>query len=110
MACLSAAQPSWSQYTAGRIEGTVKDSTGAVLNGARVTLASRGTNASRTFITGRDGYYAFFALPPGSYVLLAEAPTFTGPSVDLIVSTNQTLRQDLVLGVGQTATRVEVTS
>ncbi|MGZ4820565.1 MAG: carboxypeptidase-like regulatory domain-containing protein, partial [Terriglobales bacterium] len=46
----------------------MKDSTGAVLNGARVTLASRGTNASRTFITGRDGYYAFFALPPGSYV------------------------------------------
>lgn len=88
----------------------MKDSTGAVLNGARVTLASRGTNANRTFITGRDGYYAFFALPPGSYVLRAEAPTFTGPSVDLVVSTNQTLRQDLVLRVGQTATRVEVTS
>jgi hypothetical protein len=98
----------WSQYTAGRVEGTVMDPTGAVLAGATVRLVSRDTNATRTFTTGRDGYYAFFALIPGRYTVSAETSTLIRRSVELVVSSNQTVTQNLGLQVKQASTTLEV--
>jgi hypothetical protein len=93
---------------AGRVEGTVMDPTGAVLSGATVKLVSRDTNATRTFTTGRDGYYAFFALTPGRYTVSAEAPTFIRRTVELVVSSNQTVTYNLTLEVKRASTTLEV--
>ncbi len=108
--CLSIAPAAWAQYTTGRVNGTVLDPTGAVLNRATVQLVNRNTNETRTFTTGHDGYYAFFALAPGPYVVSATAPTFIPRSVDLEVSSNQTVTQNLMLEVGPASTTVEVTA
>ena len=66
----------WAQYTTGGVQGTVLDSSGAVVKDAIVTLHSRETNAVRTFATGADGVYLFAAVPPGYYALTAEASGF----------------------------------
>ncbi len=106
--CLS--YPAWGQYTVGRIEGTVMDPTGAVLVGATVRLLNRATSAGGTFTTGRDGYYVFFALPPGTYTVTAGAPRFAKRTAEVVVSSEQTITQNLVLRVEDGKTTVEVTS
>ena len=106
--CLACPHPMWSQYRAGRVEGTVMDPTGAVLSGVVVRLMNRDTNATRTFTTGRDGYFVFFALASGRYTVSAETTTLAGRSVDLEVSSNQTVTQNLALQVKRASTTVEV--
>ncbi len=106
--CVSCA--AWGQYTVGRVDGTVMDPTGAVLVGATVRLISHATNASSSFATGRDGYFVFFALPPGRYTLAAEAPRFAKRTVEVVVSSDQTITQNLVLRVGDPSTTVQVSS
>ncbi len=100
----------WAQYTVGRVEGTVLDPTGAVLAGVTVRLVSRSTNAVSTFVTQRDGFFVFFALPPGLYTLSAEAPRLANRSVDVIVSSEQTVTQNLTLPLGGAHTTIEVTA
>ncbi len=91
--------PLFAQYTVGRVEGTVMDSTSAVIPNTRVTLRNSGTNAIRHFTTAEDGYFAFVALPPGEYELTAEAPRFTARKVQLRVRASETVTQNVTLGV-----------
>jgi hypothetical protein len=100
----------WAQYTVGRVEGTVLDPTGAVLAGVAVRLVSRATNAVSTFVTQRDGFFVFFALPPGLYTLSAEAPRLANRTVELVVSSGQTVTRNLALPLGGTHTTIEVTA
>ena len=52
--------------------GTIFDPTGAAVFGTKVNLQNLGTGATRTYITGADGLYVFFAMPAGDYELTAE--------------------------------------
>ena len=51
--------PLQAQVDTGSITGTVTDPSGAVVNGAKVTLTNEGTAASLTTTTGSDGLYRF---------------------------------------------------
>ena len=51
------AVPSAQQITTGVIQGTVTDTTGAVLPGVTVEARNTGTNLSRTAATDADGRY-----------------------------------------------------
>src|SRR5712692_2733154 len=55
------------QSNAGRISGTVTDSSGAVLPGVAVTVSQQGTGLSRTVPTDAAGAYLFVSLPVGTY-------------------------------------------
>ena len=50
----------------GALEGTISDSSGAVVPNASVTATSVATGQVRTAITGQDGTYKFSLLPPGA--------------------------------------------
>ena len=60
------------QTIVGRISGTVKDATGAVVPGAAVTVTNSATNLVRTATTDEDGFYTVTNLPVGTYSVLAE--------------------------------------
>jgi hypothetical protein len=64
----------------GALTGTVTDTTGAVLQNAKITVRTKGTGEKRTAVTDRDGLYRFSLLPPGDYELTTEAVGF-GPFV-----------------------------
>ncbi len=96
------------QYTVGRVEGSIVDPSGALIPGAHVTLRSLDTNATRAFTTGRDGLYIFFAIPPGKYQLNVEAPRFARRTVEIEVSSNQSVAQNVMLPLRREATTVEV--
>src|SRR5215510_5679861 len=53
--------------TTGRIAGTVKDRTGAVITGADVTVVSRGTSDEHKVTTDAAGNYVVSLLPSGVY-------------------------------------------
>ena len=64
-ACLQA-------QTFGEITGEIRDSSGAVVTDAGVTVTNRATNVTRTGVTNESGVYSFPSLPPGLYELRVE--------------------------------------
>src|SRR5437773_9358049 len=76
------------QVDTGAILGTVKDQTGAVVPGVKVTATNEGTSLSAIAATGSDGSYVFTPIRIGSYKLTAEFKGFqtvTRPHVSVDV-------------------------
>jgi hypothetical protein len=96
------APASFSQSSAtGALSGTVKDSSGAAVPNATVTVTSLDTNQARTATTTADGAYRVAFLPPGAYSVQFEATGFNKvevPSVTVIVSEINVLDQTLQVG------------
>lgn len=68
------------QTGAGSLSGTVLDTNGDALQGARVTLAAASDFPIRAVESGDNGQFAFTGLPPDVYMLTVTAPsmnTFT---------------------------------
>ncbi len=61
----------------GRVQGTVKDSTDAVIPGATVTLRNINTGVAAVRTTSGTGLYIFDLVEPGTYSLTAENPGFS---------------------------------
>ncbi|HEV8159561.1 MAG TPA: carboxypeptidase-like regulatory domain-containing protein, partial [Pyrinomonadaceae bacterium] len=66
----------FAQAVNGRIEGTVKDASGAVVPGAIVLVRNNQTNLERTATTGDEGSFAIAELAPGDYSVKIEAANF----------------------------------
>jgi hypothetical protein len=64
------------QSIVGRISGTVKDSSGAVVPNATITATNTATNLARTAITDEDGFYTLTNLPVGTYNVAVERENF----------------------------------
>ncbi|HTS26462.1 MAG TPA: carboxypeptidase regulatory-like domain-containing protein [Bryobacteraceae bacterium] len=61
----------------GRVQGTVKDTTDAVIPGANVTLSNVNTGISTVRTTNESGHYIFDLVEPGSYRISVESAGFT---------------------------------
>ncbi|MBV8818793.1 MAG: TonB-dependent receptor, partial [Acidobacteriaceae bacterium] len=73
--------PVCAQFRAG-IQGTVSDSSGAVIPGASVTLTSNETQKKQTTTSSGEGFYRFNGLAPGSYTVSASKQEFQTMSVE----------------------------
>src|SRR5437773_5660797 len=93
----------------GSILGVVRDSTQAVVAGARIVATNVQTNFKQETVSAADGSFRFLALPAGTYKLTATAPgfqTFTTTDIDLKV--NDQLRVDVALEVGTVQQQVTI--
>src|SRR5215471_17005169 len=70
---LLAAGSAHAQSPTGSITGVVTDPAGAVVAGARVTVANHASGLRRNLITSDEGDYLAAALPPGDYRVTAES-------------------------------------
>jgi hypothetical protein len=96
-----AAAPAPAQSTFGTILGTVRDSSGALVADAQVTLVNTGTTATRTMATDASGNYAFKNIDVGTYVLTFMAPGFEKASLsDIALTARETRRLDATLKLG----------
>ena len=94
--------PALAQFDSAAVVGTVRDSSSAVVPGAKVTLTSAETGISVSKTTGDDGNFEFAAVKPGMYVVTAEKTGFALALVDnLRAQVGARLRVDLVMPVGQ---------
>src|SRR5579871_5619774 len=97
-------------YTA-QLTGTVTDSSGGVVVGAKVVLTDEATNIASATATDDRGVYAFTGLRPTSYSLRVEALNFAAverKGVALAVSQRATL--DFTLVPGTVSASVTVTT
>jgi hypothetical protein len=95
--------------TAGQISGHVVDSTGAAVANVAITLSNAATGATRSTVTTSSGDYEFPDVQPGVYKLQAAHADFkTDATQDVELQTQQSLRQDFTLQVGQVTQSVTV--
>src|ERR1700722_5244671 len=99
------------QEVAAALNGTVADSTGLPINGARVTLSSEQNGVVRTYTTQDAGLFTFTLLPPAVYSLQVEDTGFKGyKQQGITLDAGQTAQQNVRLTVGSTSEKVEVTA
>ncbi len=96
------------QVTRGVVSGTVRDTSGAVIPGATVTVTNVDTNAARTVVTDALGFYRVGAVEPGRYTIVTELAGFTRvENKDVVVRAASEVSIDVTLspaGVGETVT------
>src|SRR5712691_8921519 len=92
----------------GSITGFVKDPTGALVPGVKVTLTNTSTNAQLSTISNENGGFQFPQLAPAGYSLVVESPGFKRSILNVVVQVDQITRVDVVLQVGDIAQEVEV--
>jgi carboxypeptidase family protein len=100
------------QTTAGSISGVVTDRAGAVIPGAKVFAESDETGQRYTGVTGGQGQYLLYPLPPGSYSLTVSKENFRVQRVErLKVSVADHLTSNIALEVaGQVVEQVTITA
>jgi len=108
---LFATTPAWAQFDTASVVGTVKDSSGATVPDAKVTLTNTETGVSVVRTTGPDGAYEFGTVRPGIYVVSAEKSGFAIALVDNVqVQVAARLRVDLSMAVGALSEQILVTA
>lgn len=97
------------QAQTGSISGTVTDSSGGVIPGARVTATNTDTGASRSVDTSATGTFALTNLSVGKYTLSVEAKGFSVAKYsDLVLTVAQALSVNPLLEPGKVNETVEV--
>lgn len=110
VACLWTPNPALGQATTlGAITGTVKDSTGAVVSGASVTVTNQETKVTRKTSSNGSGFYVAEALPDGNYTITAALSGFKSSIVrNVHLDPGQRRGVDITLTVGSIAQQVMV--
>lgn len=95
--------------TTGRIAGSVKDESGAVISGAEVSVINKSTGEERKVMTDESGSYFVQLLSPGVYTVSVTANGFKRISFDNVrVAITETAAVNAELAVG-TVTEESVT-
>jgi outer membrane receptor protein involved in Fe transport len=98
------------QSTGGRIRGTVTDSSGAAVVGAKVTLTNEATNTTKDMETSSNGEYLFLEVPVGTYDIDVNQTGFKKyVRKGIVLVLNEIAAVDVTLQVGSTVDTVEVT-
>jgi hypothetical protein len=107
--CCLAPPEAGAQAVTGTILGTVKDTTGAVVPGATVTVTNTGTGFSRALVTDRHGEYNAPSIPTGTYSVTAEITGFKKVTkTNVLLGVDQKVRIDVGLEVGGLEEVVEI--
>lgn len=99
------------QIDTGAILGTVRDQTGAVVPGAKVTLINQGTGLELIQTANGSGIYVFTPIKIGTYRVTVSQPGFKRViSSNIVVNVNAQVKVDLTLTPGTVTQTVQVTS
>ena len=108
---LSLATAAFGQAGRGAISGLVTDPSGALVPGAKITLANHATGTSQSTTTTAGGLYSFVSLAPGSYTVTASQSGFqTLVQDNVLVTVDQTTSLNLTLQVGNVSQVVRVSA
>src|SRR5262245_28034511 len=94
----------------GSINGTIKDSKGGVVAGARVTVSNPDQAVHTTATSNAEGAFVFPLLPPGTYTVTAEMQGFkkAEKSGVIVPVATKVSTGDIVLDVGSLTETVTV--
>ncbi len=97
------------QLSSASVNGTIRDSSGAVIVGAQITLQMTSTGTARTTSSNSSGSYAFVDVAPGTYTLEVKMQGFApAQQSPFVLYVNQTASFNFVLGLGTQVQQVTV--
>ncbi|HEX8811519.1 MAG TPA: carboxypeptidase-like regulatory domain-containing protein, partial [Terracidiphilus sp.] len=107
---LSTASLAFGQTAFTSLRGTIKDPSGALVPGAKVTITASDTGSSFTATTNSAGMYEFAQIPPAKYKITITATGFGDQSklAELLVSQPATV--DFALSVQASTVTVDVSA
>ena len=95
---------------AGVVKGTVKDASGAVVQGAEVTIFNPITGFQRTVVTGASGSFTFNNVPFNPYHLTVTAKGFAPHVQDVDLNSGVPLSLNIAMEVASGKTTVTVST
>src|ERR1700728_4613478 len=101
---------SWSQASFTSLRGTITDSSGAVVPGARVSIVNKATGLTSNQTASGNGESQFQQVVPGTYVITAIGTGFGSQSKQADLLVNQPATINFKLTVETVATTVDVSS
>ena len=110
IAVLALASFALGQTETGQISGTITDSTGAVVSGAKITATSTSTGLARVAVSNSTGNYTIASLRPDTYEVAIEAPAFQRFTRQLRVTVGSSNEVSAQLNVSASSTTIEVTA
>jgi hypothetical protein len=97
------------QSFTGTITGSIRDTSGAVIPQATVTITSQQTDRQTTVVTDLEGRYTSLPLPPGEYRVEASLDGFRRAlRSDVTVQVGTTVTIDFTLELGELTDAIEV--
>lgn len=102
----------FAQVTSGSIFGSVKDSTGAYVSGAQVTITAPATGLTRVVTTSESGAFVAPSLLPGTYNITIDAQGFKKlETTGVVLSAADKLNVgEMVVQIGSTTESVTVSA
>src|SRR5947209_19572798 len=111
LALLASSAPWLSASPVGSVSGIVKDPSGALIPGVKLTLTNPATNAQLSAVTNSSGEFQFLQLAPATYSLVAENSGFKKAAIaSVLVQVDQVTHVELTLEVGSLSESVQVES
>ena len=108
VATFLAVGPSLAQAPTGTIVGVVTDSAGAPVAAARVNITNLDSGLARSLNAFEEGDYSAAALPPGVYLVTAEANGFSLLQRTATIEAGTTTTVNLALQVGEVSEQLTV--
>jgi hypothetical protein len=106
-----AAYPVLSQQFRGSLSGRVLDQQQGAIAGAKISVTETETGAKYNTVSNADGTYVVPFLPPGPYMMTAEAPGFKRHvGNQLRITTNERQQIDITLEIGAVDQSVTVSA
>ena len=96
------------QTASGSITGTIKDQTGAVIVGARVSIRNDATGEAHTASTNNDGRFKFDNLAAGSYTISVEQTGFKPVERKSIINPKSPAMVEIRLEVAAPREKVDI--
>lgn len=92
----------------GSIQGTITDTSGAVVPNSQIVIRGTDTGSIKNLTTDSAGFYSVGPLNPGNYTVSVASPGFQKLDVKTVVRTGTVTSGSFKLTVGQSSETVEV--
>lgn len=103
--------PVASAQSTATLSGTVRDSSGAVVPGADITVTNQSSGDQRKTVTNNEGFFSITLLPVGTYKLAAVAQGFaTYQATDIVLNTSDSKTVNIALKMGALSETIEVSA
>ncbi|HKD60558.1 MAG TPA: TonB-dependent receptor [Terracidiphilus sp.] len=107
---LSTVTPSFGQTASTSLRGTIKDPTGALVPGAKITIVDKSNGATLSVVADSTGDYSFPQIPPARYTIVVSATGFGNQSKIAELLVNQPATINFTLTIEASTVTIDVTA